>query len=155
MSVITISAIKADIGGYVGHSTAHRDLMAEAQRRVAGAIEQEVLIDAAANSCGDDVNLVMTHRHGADAEPVHHFEWDTFVALTEVTKRLHVRGSGQDLLAVAFSGNVRGSGPGVAEIEIYERPAEPFIAFAAHRTSPGAGTCRCTRSLPTRSTPPS
>ena len=138
MSVITISAIKADIGGYVGHSAIHPDLVAEAQRRVAGAIEQGLLIDAAANSCGDDVNLVMTHRHGVDAEPVHHFAWDTFVELTEVAKGLHLYGAGQDLLADAFSGNVRGAGPGVAEMEIFERPSEPFIVFAADKTSPGA-----------------
>jgi fructose 1,6-bisphosphate aldolase/phosphatase len=138
MTVVTISAIKADIGGYVGHSAIHPDLAAAARRRVAEAIEQGLLIDGAVNSCGDDVNLVMTHRHGVDAEPVHHFAWDTFVELTEVAKGLHLYGAGQDLLVDAFSGNVRGAGPGVAEMEIFERPSEPFIVFAADKTSPGA-----------------
>jgi fructose 1,6-bisphosphate aldolase/phosphatase len=41
----------------------------------------------------------MTHGHGVDAEPVHRFAWDTFVELTEVAKRLHLYGAGQDLLA--------------------------------------------------------
>ncbi|MHB1834764.1 MAG: fructose-1,6-bisphosphate aldolase/phosphatase [Solirubrobacteraceae bacterium] len=138
MSVVTISAIKADIGGYVGHSAVHPDLITEAQRRVDGAVSEGLLIDASVNSCGDDINLVMTHRHGVDAEPVHHFAWDTFVELTEVAKRLHLYGAGQDLLATAFSGNVRGAGPGVAEMEIFERPSEPFIVFAADKTAPGA-----------------
>jgi fructose 1,6-bisphosphate aldolase/phosphatase len=138
MSIVTISAIKADIGGYVGHSAVHPDLLEEAKRRVGEAIAQGLLIDAKVNSCGDDVNLVMTHRHGVDAEPVHHFAWDTFVELTEVAKSLHLYGAGQDLLADAFSGNVRGAGPGVAEMEIFERPPEPFIVFAADKTSPGA-----------------
>lgn len=80
----------------------------------------------------------MTHRHGVDAEPVHHFAWDTFTVLTEIAKRLHLYGAGQDLLADAFSGNVRGAGPGVAEMEIEERPSEPLIVFAADKTSPGA-----------------
>jgi fructose 1,6-bisphosphate aldolase/phosphatase len=124
---VTISAIKADIGGYVGHSDVHPDLLAEAQRRVGAAVAKGLLIDASANACGDDVNLVMTHRRGVDAEPVHHFAWDTFVELTEVAKRLHLYGAGQDLLADAFSGNVRGAGPGVAEMEIQERPSEPLI----------------------------
>src|SRR5665213_553688 len=138
MSIVTISAIKADIGGYVGHSAVHPDLLEEAKRRVGEAIVQGLLIDAKVTSCGDDVNLVMTHRHGVDAEPVHHFAWDTFVELTEVAKRLHLYGAGQDLLADAFSGNVRGAGPGVAEMEIFERPSEPLIVFAADKTSPGA-----------------
>ena len=45
MSVLTISAIKADIGGYVGHSAVHPDLLEGAQRRVAGAIAEGLLID--------------------------------------------------------------------------------------------------------------
>jgi fructose 1,6-bisphosphate aldolase/phosphatase len=138
MTILTISAIKADIGGYVGHSAVHPDLLVEAQRRVHDAVAQGLLIDGSVNSCGDDVNLVMTHRHGVDAEPVHHFAWDTFVELTDVAEGLHLYGAGQDLLADAFSGNVRGAGPGVAEMEIQERQSEPFIVFAADKTSPGA-----------------
>ncbi len=87
MSVVTISAIKADIGGYVGNSAIHPDLADAALERVDAAIGAGLLIDGAVNSCGDDVNLVMTHRHGVDAEPVHHFAWDTFVELTEIAKR--------------------------------------------------------------------
>ncbi len=79
----------------------------------------------------------MTHRHGVAAEPVRHFAWDTFVELTELAKRLHLDGVGQGLLADAFVGNVRGAGPGVAEMEIQERPSEPLIVFAADETSPG------------------
>jgi fructose 1,6-bisphosphate aldolase/phosphatase len=58
--------------------------------------------------------------------------------MTEIAKSLHLYGAGQDLLAEAFSGNVRGSGPGVAEMEIEERPSEPFIVFAADKCAPGA-----------------
>lgn len=138
MSVVTISAIKADVGGFVGHSAVHPRLVEEAERRVREAIGQGLLLDGKVNSCGDDVNLVMTHHHGADAEPVHHFAWDAFVAMTAIAKELHLYGAGQDLLADAFSGNVRGAGPGVAEMEIMERPSEPFVVFAADKCAPGA-----------------
>jgi fructose 1,6-bisphosphate aldolase/phosphatase len=63
------------------------ELADAAPERVDAAIGAGLLIDGAVNSCGDDVNLVMTHRHGVDAEPVHHFAWDTFVELTEIAKR--------------------------------------------------------------------
>jgi fructose 1,6-bisphosphate aldolase/phosphatase len=46
--------------------------------------------------------------------------------------------AGQDLLKTWFSGNVRGMGPAVAEMEIEERPAEPFLFFAADKTDTGA-----------------
>lgn len=135
---MTIGAIKADVGGFLGHSDIHPDLLEEARRLVGGAIANGLLIDGAVNACGDDVNVVMTHRHGVDSEPVQHFAWNTFVELTEVAKRLHLYGAGQDLLADAFSGKIRGAGPGVAELEILERPSEPFVVFAADKTPPGA-----------------
>jgi fructose 1,6-bisphosphate aldolase/phosphatase len=138
MSVVTISAIKADVGGFVGHSAVHPEMLEDAARRVLDAVHGGLLIDGSVNACGDDVNLVMTHRHGVDAEPVHRFAWETFEALTEIAHRLHLYGAGQDLLADAFSGNVRGAGPGVAEMEISERPSEPFIVFAADKCAPGA-----------------
>ncbi len=38
----------------------------------------------------------------------------------------------------SFSGNVKGMGPAVAEMEFEERPNEPFVFFAADKTDPGA-----------------
>ncbi|HDH06761.1 MAG TPA: fructose 1,6-bisphosphatase, partial [Thermoproteales archaeon] len=65
--------------------------------------------------------------------------WDTFVETTnKVSKPLKLYGAGQDLLSDTFSGNVRGLGPGVAEMEFEERPSEPIIVFAADKTEPGA-----------------
>jgi fructose 1,6-bisphosphate aldolase/phosphatase len=138
MSKITISAIKADVGGYVGHGDVHPDMLAEAEGRVQEGISDGLLVDGKVGKCGDDINLVLSHEHGVDAEEVHRFAWDTFMAATQVAKRLHLYGAGQDLLADSFSGNIRGAGPGVAELEIEERPSEPFIVFAADKTEPGA-----------------
>jgi fructose 1,6-bisphosphate aldolase/phosphatase len=138
MSKVTISAIKADVGGYVGHGAVHPDLVATAEGHVREAIRDGLLLDGRVSSCGDDVNLVLTHERGVDDEEIHRLGWETFVAATEVAKRLHLYGAGQDLLADAFSGNIRGAGPGVAELEIEERPSEPFVVFAADKTQPGA-----------------
>jgi fructose 1,6-bisphosphate aldolase/phosphatase len=138
MDTLTVSAIKADIGGYVGHSDVHPDLHAEADARVRAAIESDLLIDGRVGACGDDVNFVLTHELGVDSEDVHRFAWEAFEAMTEIAEGLHLYGAGQDLLADAFSGNIRGSGPGVAEFEITERPSEPVIVFAADKTEPGA-----------------
>ena len=56
----------------------------------------------------------------------------------DAAKSLKLYGAGQDLLSDAFSGNVKGMGPGVAEIEIEERKSEPIIVFMADKTSAGA-----------------
>ncbi|MEX2229597.1 MAG: fructose-1,6-bisphosphate aldolase/phosphatase [Dehalococcoidia bacterium] len=134
----TLSVIKADIGGFVGHSAMHPEIQELGRERLRGAVESGLLIDAQAHSCGDDLFLIMSHDHGQDAEVVHHFAWDLFVAGTEVAKKLHLYGAGQDLLVDAFSGNIKGAGPGSAELEYEERPSEPVIVFMADKTSAGA-----------------
>ena len=96
MSVATISVINADVGSYVGDSGVHPDLLAEAERGVGDASGPELAINGSVNSCGDDVNPVMSDRHGVELGPEHHFAADTFIELTQVAKRLHLYGAGQD-----------------------------------------------------------
>jgi fructose 1,6-bisphosphate aldolase/phosphatase len=134
----TLSVIKADIGGYVGHSAMHPEILAHGSEELAKAVQSGLLIDAEARSCGDDLFLVMSHDRGADDEQVHRFAWDTFTSGTEIAKRLGLYGAGQDLLVDAFSGNVRGMGPGSAELEYVERPSEPVVVFMGDKTSAGS-----------------
>lgn len=135
--MLTLSIIKADTGGYVGHSAVHPDMVDQARRAVQRA-KDELLIDGQVSWCGDDLSLIMTHTHGLEAEAVHSFAWDTFMATTQLAKELGLYGAGQDLLSDAFSGNLRGMGPGYAEVEIEERPSEPVLCFLADKTEPGA-----------------
>ncbi len=135
---ITLSVIKADVGGWVGHSTSHPEMLALARKIVAEAVQRGLLIDAQVLHVGDDVELIMTHRRGEEDAEIHEFAWNTFLELTELAKKLKLYGAGQDLLADAFSGNVKGMGPGVAELVFEERRSEPVLIFMADKTSPGA-----------------
>lgn len=135
---ITLSVIKADVGGYVGHSSIHPDLMKTAEDRLSNAVEKNILVDCHVTRCGDDLELIMTHKHGVSNEKVHKLAWDTFVTCAEVARDLKLYGAGQDLLKDTFSGTVQGMGPGVAEMEFEERKSEPVIVFMADKTSPGA-----------------
>ena len=125
--MLTISVIKADIGGYVGHSSSHPEAIAEAQRACEEAKKSGLLIDFHVTWCGDDLQLIMTHERGVDNEAIHKMAWETFERCTEVARKLKLYGAGQDLLSDAFSGNIKGMGPGVAEMEIQERTSEPVI----------------------------
>jgi fructose 1,6-bisphosphate aldolase/phosphatase len=138
MKTITFSVIKADVGGLVGHSSIHPELIEEAQDRLEAAQTQDLIVDFYVTACGDDLELIMTHHRGVDDEGIHRLAWDVFEACTEVAKRLRLYGAGQDLLADAFSGNIRGMGPGVAEMQFEERDAEPVLVFMADKTSAGA-----------------
>ncbi len=135
---ITLSVIKADVGGYVGHSESHPDVLAKAGECLARAKKDGLLVDYHVTKCGDDLQLIMTHQQGEDNEKIHKLAWDTFVDCTQVAKKLKLHGAGQDLLSDAFSGNVRGMGPGVAEMEFEERVAETIIILMADKTSSGA-----------------
>ena len=135
--MLTLSIIKADTGGWVGHSAVHPRMIEEANRRIEG-VRGDLLIDGQVSYCGDDLSLIMTHNHGLEAENVHAFAWDAFLATTDIAKELGLYGAGQDLLSDAFSGNLRGMGPGFAEIEIEERPSEPVLCFLGDKTEPGA-----------------
>jgi len=135
---ITLSVIKADVGGYVGHSSSHPDILKTARDRTSAAVRSGTLIDSYVTRCGDDLELIMTHPHGVESEIVHKLAWDTFVACTEVAKNLKLYGAGQDLLRDTFAGNVKGMGPGVAEMEFEERKSEPVIIFMADKSSPSA-----------------
>ncbi|MFC1943303.1 fructose-1,6-bisphosphate aldolase/phosphatase [Chloroflexota bacterium] len=135
---IVLSVIKADIGGYVGHSESHPDLLAKAEDCLAKAKKEGLLVDYHVTKCGDDLQLIMTHQQGEDSEKIHKLAWNTFEDCTELAKQLKLHGAGQDMLSDAFSGNVRGMGPGVAEMEFEERGSEPVIVLMADKTSSGA-----------------
>ncbi|RKX71826.1 fructose 1,6-bisphosphatase [candidate division WOR-3 bacterium] len=138
MAEITLSVIKADIGGYVGHSSSHPEILARAEQLLEKHKSEGTIIDFHVTRVGDDCELIMTHQKGVDNSEIHKIAWDTFVDLTELAKKLKLYGAGQDLLSDAFSGNVKGMGPGVAEMSFTERPSEPILIFMGDKTSPGA-----------------
>ncbi len=134
---LTLSVIKADIGSIGGHIQPSRALLDSVRSQVAQRGEG-LLIDHYVGYTGDDVAILMTHERGCGDERIHQLAWDAFLAGTAVAKEQGLYGAGQDLLKEAFSGNVRGMGPAVAEMEFEERANEPFLFFAADKTDPGA-----------------
>ena len=134
---ITLTAIKADIGAIGGHTRPSDELVETVKNHVANKA-RNLLIDYYIGYSGDDIHIIMTHTRGVDNGEIHKLAWDAFKEGTEVAKEQGLYGAGQDLLKDAFSGNVKGMGPGVAEIEMEERPSEVFCIFAADKTEPGA-----------------
>lgn len=140
---ITLSVIKADVGSIGGHTRPSNDMVAAAKKNINQAIENQLLLDGFVAYTGDDICLIMSHTHGNDSPNVHQFAWETFLKSTEFARECGCYGAGQDLLVDAPSGNVRGAGPGVAEITFEytkkdPRPAESFMVFAADKCGPGA-----------------
>ncbi|MEN2985324.1 MAG: fructose-1,6-bisphosphate aldolase/phosphatase [Thermodesulfovibrionaceae bacterium] len=135
---VTLSVIKADIGGYVGHSSSHPEILDTAKNILEEAKTKRAIFDYCVLNCGDDLELIITHRKGVENSEIHNLAWTVFVEGTRVAKKLKLYGAGQDLLSDSFAGTVRGMGPGFAEMEFEERKSEPVVVFMADKTSPGA-----------------
>ncbi len=129
--------IKADIGSLPGHTTVHEDVLNEVKRFLK---EQSkgIIWDHFVGYVGDDIQITMVHDNGVNASEVHKLAWDAFKSGTEVAKKLGLYGAGQDLLKDSFSGNIKGMGPGIAEMDITPRRSEPFIVYMMDKTEPGA-----------------
>lgn len=136
MAKITLSIIKADIGSIGGHIKPSQALF-EAVEKYIKEKGKGLIIDSYIGHTGDDIAILTTHSKGISNPKIHKLCWDAFLAGTKVARTQGLYGAGQDLLKTAFSGNIKGMGPQVCEMEIEERPAEPFLMFAADKTDPG------------------
>ena len=134
----TLSIIKADIGSIGGHVTPGHRLMDAVAQHIDTGLDDGLISDFTIAATGDDIAILMAHTHGIGDSEIHRLAWEAFKVGTEVAKEQGLYGAGQDLLVDAFSGNVKGMGPAVAEMEFEERPNEPFLMFMADKTEPGA-----------------
>ena len=140
---ITLSVIKADVGSIGGHTQPSERMMESVREEVARAISRSLIIDGYVTHTGDDIAIIMSHTRGESDTEIHQFAWNAFLKATDIAREYGLYGAGQDLLVDAPSGNVRGAGPAVAEIEFdhtLEKPraAESFMVFAADKCGPGA-----------------
>lgn len=142
---ITLSAIKADVGSIGGHTRPSDEMLDAVRELLHKNIASGLVIDGTVTYTGDDIAIIFSHTNGINHKDVHiGFAWEAFLAATRIAQQQGNYGAGQDLLVDAPSGNVRGAGPGVAEIEFElnpkgdYRPAESFMIFAGDKCAPGA-----------------
>ena len=135
---VTVSVIKADVGSVVGHSRPHPSMMEAAKDILTDAQKQGVIEDFYVTRVGDDINLFMTHYKGENNKDVHGAAWECFQKAAKIAKSMKLYAAGQDILTDAFSGNVKGAGPGSAEMSFEERGSEPLMFFIADKTEPSA-----------------
>ena len=134
----TISIIKSDVGSLAGHHVVPKPLLDIGKKRLKEAQNEGLINSHYVFNAGDDLELLMVHQKGESNPKIHKLAWNIFKEAADKAKALKLYGAGQDLLKTAFSGNVRGMGPSVAEMEIEERGSDPIVVFAADKTEPGA-----------------
>ena len=134
----TISLIKCDVGSLAGHHIVPKPLFDIAEKNMETAQAKGLINSYYIFNAGDDLELLMVHEKGEQNHMIHELAWNTFKEASDRALELKLYGAGQDILKTAFSGNVCGMGPGVAEMEIDERGADPIVVFAADKTSAGS-----------------
>jgi len=135
----TISVIKADVGSIAGHVIVHAKQIELAKEILEEAKSAGLIKSYYVTNAGDDLQLIMSHHKGVENPEIHELAWKAFKRVTEeVSRPMKLYAAGQDLLKDTFSGNIRGMGPGVAEMEFEERKSDPIAIFMADKTEPGA-----------------
>ena len=142
---VTVSVIKADVGSVVGHSRPHPSMLEASKEILTDAQKQGVIEDFYVTRVGDDINLYMSHYKGEGNKDVHGAAWECFQKAASIAKSMKLYAAGQDILTDAFSGNVKGAGPGSAEMTFEERGSEPMLFFMADKTEPSAYTLPLSR----------
>ncbi|MEM2108508.1 MAG: fructose 1,6-bisphosphatase, partial [Candidatus Bathyarchaeia archaeon] len=138
MPKVTISLIKCDVGSLAGHHVVPKPLFDIAEKNLQEAVEKGVINSFYVFNAGDDLELLIVHNKGEQNAEIHGLSWETFKECANKAAQLKLYAAGQDLLKNAFSGNIRGMGPGVAEMEMEERVSDPIVVFAADKTSAGS-----------------
>jgi fructose 1,6-bisphosphate aldolase/phosphatase len=139
-----VKATKADVGGVGGHVVAAEE--------VKGVVAKFVLEN---NSChgepiftslmvthtGDDVAVTGIMSERVPMEVVDELLWDALSEGATKASELGLYGPGQDLIADAFTGNLRGTGPASIVLPLPVRPENPsqtVVASFADKTEPMA-----------------
>ncbi len=142
---LTLSVLKADVGSVGGHTKPTQRMVDAVKDEVKSAIKKSLLVDGFVSFTGDDIAILCSHKKGVNNSDIHMFAWNCFLKATDIAREYGLYGAGQDLLVDAPSGNIKGAGPGVAELEFEhnpvkgsQRPAESFMVFACDKCCPGA-----------------
>jgi fructose 1,6-bisphosphate aldolase/phosphatase len=150
-ALFTVSDIKADSGGRVGHTSPPTHFTAVAQASLREAAESGLILGTSKFfAVGDDGHMLMTHTHGADHNAVHLFAFRTFFRQVWMAEVLGYRwyGLGQDLVGKASAGQTTEALAGLTPrflqllaevVPAAERPRMGELKAAFDRWQAGSG----------------
>lgn len=118
--------MKASVGGWVGRTQIHPDLLEAAVETLEDKDRSGLLVDFVATHAGDDLALVLTHREGAQSEIIQGIAHRAFEAAAKRAQSLKLH---EAHLQFAM---------GAAELEFEERASEPIVVFLIDKADPGA-----------------
>lgn len=109
---ITLSVIKADVGGWVGHSTCYPEMLALARKIINQAEERGIRVDGQVLTVGDEkIEMIFIREFGTENPRIHRLAWDTFMELTALAKSLKLCRAERNIRGSKLSANVNSMDP--------------------------------------------
>src|SRR5262245_58582878 len=139
-----VKATKADVGGVGGHVVAAEEVKSAVAKFVLENNSyrgEPIYSSLMVTHTGDDVGVTGIMSEAVPMEVVDELLWDAFVEGTAKATELGLYGPGQDLIADAFTGNLRGAGPASVVLPLPVRPENPsqtVVLSFADKTEPMA-----------------
>ncbi|MBI3456034.1 MAG: fructose 1,6-bisphosphatase [Candidatus Rokubacteria bacterium] len=139
-----IKATKADVGGVGGHVVASEEVKGVIARFVLDNNSYQghpIFTSLIVTHTGDDVGVTGIMSEKVPMEVVDELLWDAFSEGAAKATELGLYGPGQDLIADAFTGNLRGAGPATVVLPLPVRPENPsqtVVLSFADKTEPMA-----------------
>jgi fructose 1,6-bisphosphate aldolase/phosphatase len=139
-----IKATKADVGGVGGHVVAADEVKSVIARFVLennGSRGEPIFTSLIVTHTGDDVAVSGIMSEHTDMSVVDELLWDALQEGTAKASELGLYGPGQDLVADAFTGNLRGAGPATVALPLpvrKENASQTVLLSFADKTEPMA-----------------
>ena len=139
-----IKATKADVGGVGGHVVAADEVKSVVAKHVLehnGYRGEPIFTSLIVTHTGDDVAVTGIMAENVDMSVVDELLWDAFQEGATKAAELGLYGPGQDLVADAFTGNLRGAGPATVALPLpvrKENASQTVLASFADKTEPMA-----------------
>src|SRR5204863_3188019 len=139
-----IKATKADVGGVGGHVVAADEVKSVIAKFVLdnnGYRGEPIFTSLIVTHTGDDCAVTGIMTESVDMSVVDELMWDALCEGTAKATELGLYGPGQDLIADAFTGNLRGAGPASVVLPLPVRPENPsqtVVVSFADKTEPMA-----------------
>ena len=139
-----VKATKADVGGVGGHVVAADEVKGIITKFVLenNAFQGEPIFSSLiVTHTGDDVAVTGVMSEKTPMEVVDELMWDALKLGADKATELGLYGPGQDLVADAFTGNLRGTGPATVVLPLPVRPdnaSQTVVVSFADKTEPMA-----------------
>jgi fructose 1,6-bisphosphate aldolase/phosphatase len=139
-----IKATKADVGGVGGHVVAAdevKSIIAKFVLENNWCGKEPIFTSLIVTHTGDDVAVTGIMAESVDMSVVDQLMWDALHEGARKAAELGLYGPGQDLLADAFTGNLRGTGPATVALPLPVRKdnaSQTVLVSFADKTEPMA-----------------